>query len=295
MQLISEAYTSSRRPRPEQRATRPNLHRVEQGRTRFLPDRNHLQHLQVQGPDGSYLVDKILDAAGQKGTGKWTVLSGLDNGAPVTLIAEAVFARIISSLKDERVAASTVLAGPTDAKFTGDAAQAIEDVRQALYASKIISYAQGYMLMRRSPRVQVEAQLRRHRPDVARRLHHPQPFPRRHQGRLRPQSRPDQPRPRPFFTEALKKAQGGWRRTVALGATLGIPTPTFSNALAFLRFLPLRPAARQPAPGPARLFRRPHLRAHRQAAASSSTPTGPAVEAVSHPRRITFKAFSGIL
>src|SRR5882757_20844 len=91
--------------------------------------------------DGSLLVDKILDAAGQKGTGKWTILSALDNGAPVTLIAEAVFARIISSLKEERVAASSVLAGPGDAKFSGNLEQAIEDIRQALYASKIISYA----------------------------------------------------------------------------------------------------------------------------------------------------------
>ena len=99
-------------------------------------------------PDGNYLLDKILDAAGQKGTGKWTVLSGLDHGAPVTLIAEAVFARLISSLKDERVMASAVLAGPAEAKFSGDARQTIEDIRQALYASKIISYAQGYMLMR---------------------------------------------------------------------------------------------------------------------------------------------------
>ena len=83
--------------------------------------------------DGSYLVDKILDAAGQKGTGKWTVLSGLDHGAPVTLIAEAVFARLISSLKEERVAASEVLAGPTGkGKFSGDTRQTIEDIRQAL-------------------------------------------------------------------------------------------------------------------------------------------------------------------
>ena len=98
--------------------------------------------------DGSYLVDKILDAAGQKGTGKWTVLSGLDHGAPVTLIAEAVFARLISSLKEERVAASTVLAGPDRRQVLRRREATIEDIRQALYASKIISYAQGYMLMR---------------------------------------------------------------------------------------------------------------------------------------------------
>jgi 6-phosphogluconate dehydrogenase len=184
--------------------------------------------------DGSYLLDHILDAAGQKGTGKWTVLSGLDHGAPVTLIAEAVFARLISSLKEERVAASAVLTGPADTKFTGDARQTIEDIRLALYASKIISYAQGYMLMR-----QVSEQFKwklnfgglalmwrggciirsrflgdiktayDHNPNLTNLLLDP------------------------FFTAALKKAQDGWRRTIALGATLGIPTPTFSNALSF--------------------------------------------------------------
>jgi 6-phosphogluconate dehydrogenase len=184
--------------------------------------------------DGGYLLDKILDAAGQKGTGKWTVLSGLDNGAPVTLIAEAVFARIISSLKDERVAASTILAGPTGVKFQGDVKAATEDIRQALYASKIISYAQGYMLLRNASdhykwnlnygglalmwrggciirsRFLGEIKLAYDRnPQLTNLLLDG------------------------FFTEALKKAQDGWRRTVALGAQLGIPTTTFSNALSF--------------------------------------------------------------
>jgi len=184
--------------------------------------------------DGGYLIDKILDAAGQKGTGKWTVLAGLDYGAPVTLIAEAVFARIISSLKDERVAASAVLAGPANPKFQGDRKTAIEDIRHALYASKIISYAQGYMLLRNASehykwnlnygglalmwrggciirsRFLGEIKLAYDR--------HPQLT-----NLLLDE----------FFTEALKKAQDGWRRTVALGAQLGIPTTTFSNALSF--------------------------------------------------------------
>jgi 6-phosphogluconate dehydrogenase len=181
-----------------------------------------------------YLIDKIVDAAGQKGTGKWTVLSGLDNGAPVTLIAEAVFARLISSLKEERVAASTVLAGPTNAKFDGDVQAAIEDIRQALYASKIISYAQGYMLLKNASdaykwnlnygglalmwrggciirsRFLGEIKLAYDRnPQLTNLLlDH-------------------------FFTEALKKAQDGWRRTIALAAKLGIPATTFSNALSF--------------------------------------------------------------
>ena len=185
-------------------------------------------------PDGSYLVDKILDAAGQKGTGKWTVLSGLDNGAPVTLIAEAVFARLISSLKDERVAASSVLAGPTNAKFSGDVKQTIEDIRLALYASKIISYAQGYMLMKQ---VSDHNKWKLNLGGIALMWRGGCIIRSRFLGDIK--SAYDR-NPHltnlvldPFFTNALKKAQDGWRRTIALGATLGIPTPTFSNALGF--------------------------------------------------------------
>jgi 6-phosphogluconate dehydrogenase len=184
--------------------------------------------------DGGYLLDKILDAAGQKGTGKWTVLAGLDYGAPVTLIAEAVFARVISSIKEERVAASKILTGPTNVKFEGDVKATIEDIRHALYASKIISYAQGYMLLKNASehfkwdlnfgglalmwrggciirsRFLGEIKLAYDRnPQLSNLLLDS------------------------FFTEALKKAQDGWRKTVALGAHLGIPTPTFSNALSF--------------------------------------------------------------
>src|SRR5690348_10579389 len=97
--------------------------------------------------DGTPLIDKILDTAGQKGTGKWTSVSALDLGMPVTLIGEAVFARCLSALKDERVLTSKVLSGP---KFTfeGDKKAFVEDIRQALLASKIVSYAQGFMLLR---------------------------------------------------------------------------------------------------------------------------------------------------
>ena len=97
--------------------------------------------------DGEPLVEKILDTAGQKGTGKWTGITALDLGVPLTLIGEAVFARCLSAQKDERVAASKVISGPTPV-FTGDKAAFIEDLRQAVFASKIVSYAQGYVLMR---------------------------------------------------------------------------------------------------------------------------------------------------
>ena len=97
--------------------------------------------------DGSPLVTKILDTAGQKGTGKWTAIAALDEGTPLTMIGEAVFARCLSAQKDERVRASKVLTGE-EIPFEGDKEAFIEDIRNALYASKIISYAQGYVLMR---------------------------------------------------------------------------------------------------------------------------------------------------
>src|SRR5258708_10599074 len=103
--------------------------------------------LAFKDTDGQPLVDKILDTAGQKGTGKWTVISSQELGIPITLIAEAVYARSISALKEERVAASKKLRGPKPI-VKGDQKKFIEAVRHALYASKIISYAQGYMLMR---------------------------------------------------------------------------------------------------------------------------------------------------
>jgi 6-phosphogluconate dehydrogenase len=98
--------------------------------------------------DGKPLVEKILDKAGQKGTGKWTAVNALDLGMPVTLIAESVLARCLSSIKDERTEASTKLefVGRNN-NFEGDKEQFLEDLEQALYASKIISYAQGFMLM----------------------------------------------------------------------------------------------------------------------------------------------------
>ncbi len=103
--------------------------------------------LAFKDEDGNYLVDKILDKAGQKGTGKWTVISSLDSAVPLTLITESVFARILSSIKSERVNASKILNGPV-LKFRGDKINFIEHLKKALYAAKIISYTQGYELMR---------------------------------------------------------------------------------------------------------------------------------------------------
>lgn len=103
--------------------------------------------------DGTPLLEKILDSAGQKGTGKWTAINALDLGMPVTLIGEAVFARCLSSLKDERGRAAKQLSGP-DTKFSGDRQTFIDDLEQALYASKIISYAQGFMLIQHVSRTE---------------------------------------------------------------------------------------------------------------------------------------------
>ncbi len=103
--------------------------------------------LAYKDENGEPLVEKILDTAGQKGTGKWTVAASLDQGVPLTLIGEAVYARTLSAIKDDRVEASKILKGPKP-KFEGDKKQFIEDLKKALYASKIVSYAQGYVLMR---------------------------------------------------------------------------------------------------------------------------------------------------
>mgnify|MGYP000680688115 CR=1 FL=1 len=97
--------------------------------------------------DGTPLVDRILDTAGQKGTGKWTSVVSLDLGTPLTLISEAVFARCLSAAKDERIAAARVLRGPTPA-FHGDRQAFIDDLARALYASKVVSYTQGFVLLR---------------------------------------------------------------------------------------------------------------------------------------------------
>ena len=102
--------------------------------------------LRYMDEDGTPVVEKILDSAGQKGTGKWTAINALDLGMPVTLIGEAVFARCLSSLKEERGRAAKLLEGPKP-QFSGDKQEFLDNLEQALYASKIISYAQGFMLI----------------------------------------------------------------------------------------------------------------------------------------------------
>lgn len=183
--------------------------------------------------DGKPLVEKILDVAGQKGTGKWTVINALDLGMPLTLIGEAVFARCLSALKDERVEASRLLDGPHP-HYTGDKKEFIESIRQALYASKIISYAQGFMLMRQAAD---EYHWKLNYGGVALMWRGGCIIRSRFLGKIKDAFDQnsdlrnlllDQ-----FFIGELKKAQKGWRRAVSSAAEIGIPIPCFSTALSF--------------------------------------------------------------
>ena len=148
MQLICEAYQLMR---DYLKMTPDEMHEVFKKWNEGVLDSYLIEIttdiLAKKDEDGEPLVDKILDTAGQKGTGKWTAIAALDEGMPLTLIGEAVFARCLSAIKEARVEASKVLTGPEPC-FTGDKAAFIEDIRQALYAAKIISYAQGYALLR---------------------------------------------------------------------------------------------------------------------------------------------------
>ncbi|QGQ21695.1 decarboxylating NADP(+)-dependent phosphogluconate dehydrogenase [Gimesia benthica] len=187
----------------------------------------------LDGETGDYLVDKILDTAKQKGTGKWMSQHALDLGVPTTLITEAVYARCLSAQKEARVRASKILSGP-EKKFEGDRDQFIEDVRQALYASKLCSYAQGYVQLNsaaehfgwklnngdiallwrggciiRSTFLQdIKAAFDKN-PELENLLLDD------------------------FFRNAVEKAQPSWRRVVATAVELGLPVPSFTAALSY--------------------------------------------------------------
>jgi 6-phosphogluconate dehydrogenase len=189
--------------------------------------------LAFKDADGQPLVDKILDTAGQKGTGKWTVMSSQDLGIPITLIAEAVYARCISALKEERVAAAKKLKGPRPA-IKGDQKQLIEEIRQALYASKIVSYAQGYMLMRAAAK---ERAWNLNYGGIALMWRGGCIIRSAFLGKIKEAFDKDTQLSNlllaPFFRKAIKDSQRSWRKVVALAARKGIPVPAFSTALAF--------------------------------------------------------------
>jgi 6-phosphogluconate dehydrogenase len=189
--------------------------------------------LAFKDTDGQPLVDKILDTAGQKGTGKWTVISSQDLGIPITLIAEAVYSRAISALKEERVAASKKLKGPKPT-IKGDHKEFIENIRQALYASKIISYAQGYMLMRAAAK---EYKWNLNYGGIALMWRGGCIIRSVFLGRIKEafdkNSKLSNLLLDPFFRKAIKDAQRAWRNVVAMAAKKGIPVPAFSTALGF--------------------------------------------------------------
>jgi 6-phosphogluconate dehydrogenase len=189
--------------------------------------------LAYKDSDGKPLVDKILDTAGQKGTGKWTAVTALDMGIPLTLIGEAVFSRCLSAIKDERVEASKILYGPVP-DYTGDKIKLINEIKEALYASKIVSYAQGYELMKaaakeygwqlnyggialmwrggciiRSAFLDKIKDAFDNNPSITNLLLDP------------------------FFKDKVEQAQSGWRNVVSAAAMNGIAIPAISSALGY--------------------------------------------------------------
>ncbi len=234
MQLISESYDLMRTAlglSPGEQS--PVFAAWNQGRLESFLIEITADILAFQDEDGTPLVERILDSAGQKGTGKWTAINALELGTPLTLIGEAVMARFLSALIDERQVAAAALDGPS-ARFGAAAEDFIADLEQALYAAKIVSYAQGYMLFRQASAEfgwqlnyggialmwregciirarfleEIQAAYQRE-PDLANLLFDP------------------------FFQDAVATAQPAWRRVVAWSAILGVPVPALSSALAF--------------------------------------------------------------
>jgi 6-phosphogluconate dehydrogenase len=184
--------------------------------------------------DGQPMVDKILDTAGQKGTGKWTVISALDLGMPVTLIGESVFARCLSAIKAERVKASEVLQGPMKTRTAAEKKEFIEDVRRALYCSKIVSYAQGYMLLREAAKEQGwnlnmgGVALMWRGGCIIRSV-----FLGNIKAAFDKNPKLENLLLDSFFSSALNKYQTSWRKAIIHGIEIGVPMPAFSTALSF--------------------------------------------------------------
>jgi len=184
--------------------------------------------------DGQPIIDKILDTAGQKGTGKWTVFSALDLGQPVTLIGESVFARCLSALKEERAAASFILEGPGAVVVESDRIAFIEDVRRALYCSKIISYAQGYMLLKAAAK---ENGWNLNMGGIALMWRGGCIIRSRFLDKIKEAFDKNQSIDNllldNFFSSALNQYQSSWRKAIVHAVELGVSTPAFSTALAF--------------------------------------------------------------
>lgn len=189
--------------------------------------------LAFKDEDGEPMVDKILDTAGQKGTGKWTGTVALELGIPLTLITESVFSRCLSALKNERVKASKILSGPT-ISFSGDKKAFIKDLRDALYAAKVISYAQGYQMMRAAAE---EFGWNLNYGSIALMWRGGCIIRSRFLGNIKEafDKNPDLANLLldPFFAEKIQKAQAGWRNVIATAVTNGIPVPCLSAGLTY--------------------------------------------------------------
>lgn len=235
MQLICETYDLLRRgaglnaDELHQVFTRWNTGRLDSYLIEITRD-----ILGYRDPEtGAPLVEKILDAAGQKGTGKWTVISALDLGIPLTLITEAVFARCLSAQKDERVAAAKVLRGP-ELKFTGDRQAFIDDVEMALYASKITSYAQGFALLNAMAK---ESGWTINNGAVALMWRGGCIIRSAFLGKIK-EAFDRNPQLTNllvdgYFAGEMERAQPGWRRAIGMGVAHGIPLPAMSAALSY--------------------------------------------------------------
>ena len=189
--------------------------------------------LAFKDADGLPLVDKILDTAGQKGTGKWTVMSSQELGMPITLIAEAVYARCVSAMKAERVAAAKKLKGPSK-KISAERVKFVEDIRKALYASKVVSYAQGYMLMRAAAK---QYGWKLNYGGIALMWRGGCIIRSVFLGKIKEAFDKNSELTNlmldPFFKQAIKEAQRSWRNVVATAVKKGIPVPAFAAALSF--------------------------------------------------------------
>jgi 6-phosphogluconate dehydrogenase len=189
--------------------------------------------LKYKDTDGQPLVDKIMDTAGQKGTGKWTVVTALDHGIPLTLIGEAVFSRCLSAIKDQREKASKALSGP-DPSFSGSKTQFINNLRDALYASKIVSYAQGYSLMKAAA---AEYRWDLNYGGIALMWRGGCIIRSVFLGKIKEAFDKDPSITNllldPFFKEKVDKAQNGWRNVVSFAVLNGIPVPAISSALGY--------------------------------------------------------------
>ncbi|MEL7588611.1 MAG: decarboxylating NADP(+)-dependent phosphogluconate dehydrogenase [Prolixibacteraceae bacterium] len=183
--------------------------------------------------DGTAIVEKILDTAGQKGTGKWTGVAALDLGIPLTLIGESVFARCLSAQKDLRVEASKVIQGPK-AEFKGDKAQFIDDIKMALYGAKIISYAQGYNLMMEAAS---EYKWNLNYGGIALMWRGGCIIRSAFLGDIKAAFEKNPVLPNllldPFFKGKVEEAQPGWRRVCATALANGIPVPALTAALCY--------------------------------------------------------------